>query len=257
VLGAWTPEIAPLRPLARELERRRKRGLPVTTLFLDVVGVGPVDAALGAEVALAKVLETTGDRTRLEGCLFVGTAGVYAGRGQRPPATLPLGAPALVRGLHLVSTAALRDEGYWPGPAARELATSPRLTQALAAGAPGMAEADLANTLVITSRAALAKRIRNGLRGDATSAKRVVEKGRPARATGNLPLVENLEAFAVARACARRGVPFAALVGISNVVGADAHATWKEMAPRASEAVARAITTWLLPEGAPFGTKRR
>lgn len=226
-------------------------------LLLDVVGVGPVDAALGAEAALAEALTGNGDGAPVDACLFVGTAGVYAERGQEPPSALPLGAPALVRRLHLVSTTALRDEGYWPGPAAREMTTSARLTQALAAGAPGMADADLANTLVITSRVALAKRIRDGLRGETRPAGGATEKRRRSRATAVLPLVENLEAFAVARASARRGIPFAALVGVSNVVGPRAHATWKEMAPTASQAVARAIATWLLPEGERLGTKRR
>lgn len=38
--------------------------------------------------------------------------------------------------------------------------------------------------------------------------------------------VEHMEAFAVARACAGRRVPFVALLGVANRVGPDAHTEW-------------------------------
>jgi nucleoside phosphorylase len=38
--------------------------------------------------------------------------------------------------------------------------------------------------------------------------------------------VEHMEAFAVAQACATRGVPFLALLGVANKVGPEAHAEW-------------------------------
>jgi nucleoside phosphorylase len=48
--------------------------------------------------------------------------------------------------------------------------------------------------------------------------------------------VENLEAFAVARAAATAGIPFIAILGISNTVGPMAHAEWKRNAARAAAA---------------------
>jgi len=220
VLGAWAPEIAPLAPLARKLARR-SRG---PRLFLDTVGVGPVDAALGTEAAIARHGSLRAKNAGLLGCIFVGTAGVY------PAASAPtVGGAALVHRLHLVSTAALRGDGYWPAPARRASASSPDLLKSIAAAVPALPAADLYNTLVITSAAALARRLGRARLDDEAAH----------------PKVENLEAFAVARACARRDVPFAAVVGISNVVGPDAHATWKAMAPVASAAVAQALETWL------------
>ena len=38
--------------------------------------------------------------------------------------------------------------------------------------------------------------------------------------------VEHLEAFAIARWCETRHIPFAAVLGISNIVGPDAHQEW-------------------------------
>src|SRR5690606_4042162 len=48
--------------------------------------------------------------------------------------------------------------------------------------------------------------------------------------------VEHLEAWAVAWACAQAGVPFAALLGIANEVGPDAHVQWKTHRARAEQA---------------------
>lgn len=39
--------------------------------------------------------------------------------------------------------------------------------------------------------------------------------------------LEHLEAYAVAAACAEQGVPFAAVLGVTNVVGPGAHAEWR------------------------------
>jgi len=52
--------------------------------------------------------------------------------------------------------------------------------------------------------------------------------------------VENLEAFAVARAAAAAGLPFAAILGISNNVGPSAHAAWKRNATGAAAAACHA-----------------
>jgi nucleoside phosphorylase len=54
-------------------------------------------------------------------------------------------------------------------------------------------------------------------------------------------LVEHLEAYGVAYACQELGIPFTAVLGISNKVGPDAHAewlTWRDVAQeRARDAV--------------------
>lgn len=59
--------------------------------------------------------------------------------------------------------------------------------------------------------------------------------------------VEHMEAFGVAWACARAGVPFSAALGIANEVGPDAHAQWRAnraaVEAAAVEAVARALGT--------------
>lgn len=39
--------------------------------------------------------------------------------------------------------------------------------------------------------------------------------------------VEHMETYGVALACAEAGVPFGAILGITNIVGPDAHAQWR------------------------------
>ncbi len=60
------------------------------------------------------------------------------------------------------------------------------------------------------------------------------------------PFVENLEAFAVARAAAQFKLPFAAVLGISNTIGRDAHVEWKANAKAASEVACKTVASALL-----------
>lgn len=53
--------------------------------------------------------------------------------------------------------------------------------------------------------------------------------------------IENLEVFAVARACEIANVPFAALLGVTNAVGASGRTQWRENAERVAKRVIAAI----------------
>jgi nucleoside phosphorylase len=204
VVSAWEPEVAPLR---RMLARRRRHA---TALVLEAVGIGAVDAAVGAARAIAASAPAR--------VVFVGTAGAYAGARGAPP----VGAAAVASDVHLVSTAALRGDGYAPGPLVVRAASDAALAEGLrsAAALPACA---VACPLAITRAAALGRRI--------------------AAATG--AALENLEAFAVARAAAAAGVPFAAVLGVANRVGPGAHAAWRANHARASAEACRALLAWL------------
>jgi purine-nucleoside phosphorylase len=199
VVSAFEPEIAPLRRLARGLRQ----------VTLAPVGIGAVDAAIGAAHAIATA--------RPRRVIFVGTAGVYPGgrRGDTPG----VGDVVVSGPIHCVSTAALRGAGYLPEPQVTRATPSPALCRAIAAGS-GQA---VACPLAITRSAALARRI--------------------ASSTG--ASVENLEAFAVARASEIAGVEFAAVLGIANRVGPAAHREWLANHQEASRAVAEVIAAYL------------
>ncbi|MFN7142531.1 MAG: phosphorylase, partial [Myxococcota bacterium] len=127
---------------------------------------------------------------RPEAVVFVGTAGAY---GPAPE----IGTVVVSRRIGLVSGTATLGHGYVPrAPAAVE--ADPALRAALA-----LPEADVATLVAITTDPALATRL------------------------GEQWQVEQMEAFGVAAACAAAGVPFAAVLGITNRVGPTAHAEWK------------------------------
>jgi nucleoside phosphorylase len=140
--------------------------------------------------------------------IFVGTAGVY------PPSSLPAGAAVVARRVSLASSAVLRGEAYLPSVLPASAESDAGLRRALA-----LPVVDVVCPLAIT-------------------------RSRPAaRRLANSGAVENLEAFAVARAASP--LPFAAVLGVSNVVGPRAHVEWRRHAARASAAACQAVLAWL------------
>jgi nucleoside phosphorylase len=209
VLAAWEPEIAPLAELLRRGARRDRRPAGYAAV---AVGVGPVEAAIGATRAIAA---HTPRRV-----IFVGTAGAYE-RGASTPA---IRSAAVVDDLSAVSTAALRGDAYLPEVQIRRAAASRPLCRALAAGLAAPAPVlGAACPVAVTRSAALGRRI--------------------ARATG--AALENLEAFAVARAAAAAGVPFGAVLGVANRVGPAGHREWRAHHPAASQAACAVIAALL------------
>jgi nucleoside phosphorylase len=204
VLSAWEPELAPLRRLLRT------RVGHDNDVALAAVGVGTVDAAVGATLAIA--------RMNPRRVIFVGTAGVYPASAR----ALPIGTAALAGELRLVSTAALRGDAYTPAPLVSTAETTPALRERMERTSEPPPVATVACPVAITQTAALARRI---------------------AATG--AALENLEAFAVARAATAARRPFAAVLGISNVVGPRAHAEWRANHQAASRAACHVVWTWL------------
>jgi futalosine hydrolase len=206
VLSAWEPEIAPLRRLARAIDPAR--------LALGTVGVGAVDAAVGAAAAIAA--------SRPARVIFVGTAGAFP----RGRATVALGTVAIAGDLSLASTAALRGDGYLPEPLATRAPTSGPLAAALAScgkgrrPVPDLPIVGVACPIAVTRSATLGRQL--------------------AHATG--AALENREAFAVARAAAAAGVAdVAAVLGIANRVGPRGHQEWRAHHVAASRAACRVV----------------
>jgi nucleoside phosphorylase len=210
VVSAFEPEIAPLRPLVRASRQ----------VTLAAAGIGAIDAAVGAAAAIAAA--------RPSRVIFVGTAGVY---GSPLRTGFPLASAVVVGELACVSTAALRGEGYLPAPTALRTETSRRLRAALTAAAgdagaarsPRSIDGSVACPLAITRSATLARRIAAATRAD----------------------LENLEAFAVARAAAGAGVDFAAVLGVANRVGPTGHAEWLRHHRAASRAACILVARFL------------
>jgi nucleoside phosphorylase len=208
VVSAWEPEIASLR-------RRLRRGRAGDTrVECRPIGVGAIDASAGAASAIHDA--------RPAQVIFVGTAGRYPGAGTAR--TLPIGGVAIPGELLLMSTAAVRGEAYLPPPLVQRATAAPDLVARVRAAAPASTwQGNAATPLAITRTAALARRL--------------------ARASG--AGVENLAVCAVARAAALAGVPMAAVLGVANVVGPDAHAEWRANHVAASRAACDVVWAWL------------
>lgn len=202
--------------LRAALEREPRAGLR-----LEALGVGPVEAALGA----AEALRSPG----LRAAIFIGTCGAFPGTG------LSIGEAVVVRRSWLSASDAAAGHAYIPAPAAGATHGDPRLCAALA-GAAGLPLVDAATVVAITRSAGHAQAL--------------------AQASGTQ--VEHLEAFAFLRAAERAGVPAACVLGVSNEVGPKAHEEWKANADRASAAAAEALLRWLASPAFPpehFGSR--
>jgi futalosine hydrolase len=201
--GRWLV-LAAWPPELTELRRLLRHKSTGNQVFARAAGVGLVEAAIGATTAIAQV--------KPEAVMFVGTAGLYPGR--RPD--LALAGVVAARRLVLSADGVASGHAYLPPalPATQETTVVLRRI----AAATGLLLADVACPLAITSRPAAVGR----------------------RARAQLGDVENLEAFAVARAAVTAGLPFAAILGISNAVGPSAHAAWRRNATRAAAAACRA-----------------
>jgi purine-nucleoside phosphorylase len=210
VVSAWPPELAPLLRWLRSAAGKRF----APNVELTAAGVGAVDAAIGAALAISS--------WKPRRVIFVGTAGLYV-PGRTSPAALAPGATSVATQLVLVSTAVLRGDGYAPAPMIDRVDASRDLTTALLQASAGASPVVAACPLAITRTPALGRRI--------------------ARATG--ARVENLEGFSVGRAAQKAGVPFAAVFGISNHVGPGAHTQWRTHHAAASRAACRLIAAWL------------
>lgn len=172
----------------------------------QALGVGPVEAALGAAEALSA-------ETSL--AILVGTCGAF------PGVELGVGRAVCVERSILTTSDAAAGRSYVPAPA-----------QFLA-----RADAPLVASLAETGLPRVGSATVPAITRDAASAARL--------AAWSGMEVEHLEAHAFLRAAERAGRPAACVLGVANVVGPSAHEEWKANAATASAAAAAALAPWL------------
>jgi purine-nucleoside phosphorylase len=201
--------------------RRLLNVTKASTLITACAGVGLVEAAMGAALSIS--------REQPEAVLFVGTAGLYKNR-------LPgveVGDVVAACELRLWSAVVAAGRAYFPSPLPALL--QPTAEMLRLADRLEMPLAKVACPLGISTQAKRSPRI-------------------PRDAA---PDVENLEAFAVGRAATRLGLPFMAILGISNLVGPSAHAQWKKHAGAAAEAACRMAYTFIAESRRPLDRTAR
>ena len=154
-----------------------------------VVGIGLPMAAAGAAMQLVEMQPSA--------VVLLGTCGTYVGSG------VAVGEVIAARRVRLADHAVAAGIAQFPDPMSVMTEVYPVTLQALLHA--GARAADVATTLAVTVDDAAAAVI--------------------ARATASQ--VEHLEAYGVAAACAARGVPFGAALGVANTVGARARDEWR------------------------------
>jgi nucleoside phosphorylase len=197
-----------LAPLKRTLGEAMSGRVGNLVVTARAVGIGLSMAAVGAAIHVGEV--------RPRAVVLVGTCGAYVG------AALAIGDVVVARRVQLVAPSALAGASQFPEPMSLALDANTGIAGGLVAA--GGRLADVATTLAVTV-------------DDATA-------GRIAQATG--ASAEHLEAHGVATACAARGVPFGAALGVANIVGARAREEWRAHHRASAETAANAVLRWLL-----------
>lgn len=143
-----------------------------------------------------------------EAVVLVGTAGTYA----TAPGAPGIGEVVVARSIGLSGGLAEVGLGYVP------LAPAPLTTDPGLRGRLGLREVDVLTVEAITTDVALAA------------------------ARGAVWQVEHMEAWSVAHVAALLGLPFVAVLGITNEVGPDAHVQWRQYRARVEAAVVQAVS---------------
>jgi nucleoside phosphorylase len=201
IVSAWEPELTFLRNALADLPASLRRRVTLAS-----VGVGLVESAIGTTLLLTQ--------QRPDAALLVGTAGLYPG----PATNVELGQAAIAAKIVLLPEVLPGKHVFLPSILPDRVRCAPALVRILRRNAH-LPATDVACPLGITAtkKAAAAAAKLSGCR------------------------LENLEAFAVARAAATARVPFAAVLGIANQVGPAGHEQWKKHAQAAADAACKAV----------------
>ncbi len=217
IVAAHAPELVGFRPALSERLDGNIRGLRV---MAKTVGIGMSIAGSGMAFRLTQLSPRC--------VVLVGSCGVYPGLLDYRPNDI-----LVASRIALVDHAVAAGRSAFPDPMTTSVDAHPLLSAALGAAGPRTRVAPLATTLAVTTDDALAASVGplSGCQG------------------------ENLEAFSVALACVASSVPFAAVLGVTNVVGSNGREDWRTYQRSAALAAADCVTTWIHQgaQGVPHG----
>ncbi len=177
------------------------------SVAMRIAGIGLPAASVGSAEHIAEL------EPRL--VVLVGTCGAYRGAG------LSIGEVVVARHLRLVDPAALAGAAQFPEP--MQITAEPYAPLTAAFTALGARPCLVATTLAITVDDAAATRITQAAGAE----------------------VEHLEAQGVAMACASRRVPFGAVLGVANLVGAGGRAEWLANHRLAETSAGERVLEWI------------
>ena len=198
IVGAFEAELAPLRTLLQD----RKQ------VTIDAIGIGLVEAAIGASRAIERLKSTTKEALAV---LFVGSIGTT----NRSVELLSfVGASEAV----LVDYVTETKQGYFPEGIVRRIKADEDLLKSFS-GRDNVTIEPVYSTVSITA---------SEKTGELLSAKTESH-------------FESLELFSVANVCFREGIPWTGLCAVTNYVGPTGHAEWQQNHGTAAERTARLV----------------
>jgi len=197
--AAVDDELASLLPWLRPEGEGLRGRIHEVEVRAAAIGVGPVDAALGAAAVFRG--------QRADAAVLLGTCGAF------PSSGLELGGAVVVERSILTASDAATGRSYVPPLAAAPALAEPGLVRRLSAGA-GIPAVSCATVAAITSSAEEAK----------------------ALSSFSGCQVEHMEAHAFLRAAELAQIPAACLLGVANEVGPLGHEQWKTHGAAASAA---------------------
>jgi nucleoside phosphorylase len=207
VLAAHAPELVGLRSTLGNGLRGTVGSLQV---HCATVGVGMPASASGT----TRVLEEHDPRA----VVLIGSCGLYPRRIDFRALT-----PVVASGVRLVDASVLAEQAAFPAPMQLLCEPDRDLSDGLAQVDPSTLRGEVATTLAITTDDTLAQ----------------------ALGTKSGCAAENLEAYAVALACAAHDLPFACLLVATNAVGSEGRSQWQTHQRSAAEKAAELLLLWL------------
>jgi nucleoside phosphorylase len=207
VLAAHAPELVGLRPALGPGLRGTVAGLQIECA---TVGVGMPASASGTTRVLAEHAPRA--------VVLLGSCGMYPRRIDFRPLT-----PVVASGVRLIDASVLAEQAAFPAPMQLLCEPDRALSDGLAGADPGCLRGEVATTLSITT--------------DDTLAQALGSKSGCA--------AENLEAYAVALACAAHDLPFACVLVATNAVGSEGRSQWQNYQRSAAEKAAELLIQWL------------
>ena len=217
VVAPHAPDLAGMRAYLGERLEGHVRGLRIRA---KVVGVGMTVAGSSTARGILAV--------QPRAVVMVGACGVYPNLSQYRPHDV-----VVATRVQVVDHAVLLGRSAFPEPMQTSMETHPVLAAGLAAGRPRTYAAAVASTLAVTIDDQLAAAVYPATGCEA----------------------ENGEAFAVAAACRASDVPFAAVLGVTNIVGSTGRQDWAQFQREAVTQAANALATWVHngAQGLPHG----
>lgn len=217
IVAAHAPEMAGLRPYLSDRLIGTVRGLRVRGKAVGMgVGASGPATARGILAVYPRAV------------ILIGSCGVYPNLPQYRPHDVLVSSR-----VQLVSHAVNAGRSEFPGPMQTSQECDPLLGAGLAAGGGRVFMAQVACTLARTTDDTIAASLHPATGCEA----------------------ENLEAFSVAEACKSAKIPFAAVLGVSNIVGSTGTRDWTQFQRAAVNAAAETIVTWIQrgAQGLPHG----